>query len=75
MEGGGDQAIIDRWQLRLAEEDDDDYRWRMDSPPDDVIAAVTHMADERLGSSGSSGSSVEVSTTALQAAPAKPFVN
>jgi len=40
MEGGGNQAIIDRWQLRLAEEDDDDYCWRMDSPPDDVIAAV-----------------------------------
>ena len=68
MEGGGDQAIIDRWQLRLAEEDDNDYRWRMDSPPDDVIAAATRM-DERLGRSGSS-SSVEVSTTALQAAPA-----
>jgi hypothetical protein len=40
----------------------------MDSPPDDVIAAATRM-DERLGRSGSS-SSVEVSTTALQAAPA-----
>jgi len=70
MEGGDDQAIINCWQLRLAEEDDDDYRWRMESPPDDVIAAVTRMADERLGTSGSSGSSVEVSTTALQAAPA-----
>ena len=42
----------------------------MDDPPDDVIAAVTHMADECLGTSGSSGSSVEVSTTALQASPA-----
>ena len=69
MEGGVDQAIIDCWQLRLAEEDDDDYRWRMDSPPDDVIAAVTRL-DEHLGRSGSSGSSVEVSTTAHQAAPA-----
>jgi hypothetical protein len=70
MEGVGDQAIIDCWKLRLAEEDDDDYRSRMDSPPDDVIAAVTRM-DKRLGTrSGSSGSSVVVSTTALQAAPA-----
>jgi hypothetical protein len=70
MEGMGNQAIIDCWQLRLAEEDDDDYHSRMDSPPDDVIAAVTRM-DERLGTrSGSSGSRVEVSTTALQAAPA-----
>jgi hypothetical protein len=70
MEGVGNQAIIDCWKLRLAEEDDDDYHSRMDSPPDDVIAAVTCM-DERLGTrSGSSGSSVEVSTTALQAAPA-----
>jgi len=39
IEGVGDQAIIDSWQLRLAAEDDDDYRSRMDSPPDDVIAA------------------------------------
>ena len=57
MEGGVDQAIIDRWQLRrlvrgdgrpgrgqsLAEEDDDKYRWRMDDPPDDVIAVVTRL--------------------------------
>jgi len=71
MEGVGDQAIIDCWQLHLAEEDDDDYRSRMDSPPDDVIAAVTRM-DDCLGStrSRSSGSRVEVSITALQAAPA-----
>ena len=47
MEGGGDQAIIDSWQLRLAEEDDDDYRWRMESPPDDVIAAVTRLDERR----------------------------
>ena len=48
MEGMGNQAIIDCWQLRLADEDDDDYRSRMDSPPDDVIAAVTRL-DKRLG--------------------------
>ena len=35
MEGVGDQAIIDCWQRRLAEEDDNDYCWRMNSPPDD----------------------------------------
>ena len=60
MEGGVDQAIIDRWQLRrlvkgdgrsgrgrsLMEEDDNEYRGRMDDPPDDVIAAVTRL-DER----------------------------
>ncbi len=28
MEGGANQAIIDSWQLRLADEDDDDYRGR-----------------------------------------------
>ena len=61
MEGGVDQAIIDHWQLRclvrgdgrpgrgrsLAEEDDDEYRWRMDDPPDDVIAAVTRLDERR----------------------------
>jgi len=61
MEGGVDQAIIDRWQLcrlvrgdgrpgrgrSLAEEDDDEYRWRMDNPPDDVIAAVTRLDEHR----------------------------
>jgi hypothetical protein len=67
MEGVADQAIIDSWQLRLADEDDDDYRGRMESPPDDVIAAVTRMG---LGTSGSSRSSVDVSTTPLQAATA-----
>ena len=25
------------------EEDDDEYRWRMDNPPDDVIAVVTRL--------------------------------
>jgi hypothetical protein len=71
IEGVGDQAIIDSWQLRLAEEDDEEYRSRMDSPPDDVIAAVTRLDNKRLGTrSGSSGSRVEVSTMALQAAPA-----
>jgi hypothetical protein len=70
IEGVGDQAIIDSWQLRLAAEDDDDYRSRMDSPPDDVIAAVTRL-DKRLGTrSGSSDSRVEVSPIALQASPA-----
>ena len=61
MEGGVDQAIIDCWQLRrlvrgdgrpgrgrsLQEEDDDEYRWRMDDPPDDVIAAVTRLDERR----------------------------
>ena len=61
MEGRVDQAIIDRWQLRrwvrgdgrpgrglsLAEEDDDEYRWRMDDPPDDVIAAVMCLDERR----------------------------
>ena len=76
IDGVGDQAIIDSWQVRLAEEDDDEYRSRMDSPPDDVIAAVTRLDNKRFGtrsgSSGSrsSGSRVEVLTTALQAAPA-----
>jgi len=42
----------------------------VESPPGDVIAAVTRMSDERLGTSGSSGSRVEVTTTALQASPA-----
>ena len=43
----------------------------MDSPPDDVIAAVTRLDNKRLGTrSGSSGSRVEVSTTELQEAPA-----
>jgi hypothetical protein len=70
IEGVGDQAIIDSWQLRLAAEDDHDYLSRMDSPPDDVIAAVTRL-DKRLGTrSGSSDSRVEVSTIALQASPA-----
>jgi len=67
MEGGADQAIIDSWQLCLADEEDNDYRGRMESPPDDVIAAVTRMG---LGTSGKSGSSVDMSTTPLQAAPA-----
>ena len=61
MEGGVDQAIIDRWQLRrlvrgdgrpgrgqsLAEEDNGDYCWRMDDPPDDVIAAVMVLDESR----------------------------
>ena len=43
---------------------------RRDSPPDDVIAAVTRL-DKRLGTrSGSSDSREEVSTIALQASPA-----
>ncbi len=72
IEGVGDQAIIDSWQLRSAEEDDDEYRSRMDSPPDDVIAAVTRLDNKRFGtrSGQSSGSMVEVSTMALQSAPA-----
>jgi hypothetical protein len=72
IEGVGDQAIIDSWQVRLAEEDDDEYRSRMDSPPDDVIAAVTRLDNKRFGtrSGQSSGSMVEVSTMALQSAPA-----
>jgi hypothetical protein len=75
MEWRGDQASIDRWQLRLAEEDDDDYCWRMNSPPDEVIAAVTRI-EERLGRSGSIlSSSVEVSTTALQPAPAEDVLS
>ena len=59
MEGGVDQAIIDRRQLRrlvrgdgrpgrgqsLAEEDDDEYCWRMDDPLDDVIAAREKTAE------------------------------
>ncbi len=58
--------------LRSAEEDDDEYRSRMDSPPDDVIAAVTRLDNKRFGtrSGQSSGSMVEVSTMALQSAPA-----
>ena len=69
MEGGRseDQAIIDSWQLRLSNEDDDDYRGRMESPPDDVIDAATRMG---MGASGISGSSVDVSTSPLQAAKA-----
>jgi len=61
MEGGVDQAIIDRWQLRrlvrrdghprrgrsLAEEDNDGYCWRMDDPPDDVMAAVMLLDEHR----------------------------
>jgi hypothetical protein len=61
MEGGVDKAIVDCWQLRrlvredgrpgngrsLAEEDNDEYHWRMDDPPDDVIAAVTHLDERR----------------------------
>ena len=72
IEGGGDKAIIDGWQLRGADEDDDDYRSRMDSPPDDVIAAVTRL-EMRLTStrSGISGSTrMDVSTMELQASPA-----
>ena len=69
-EGEGDKAIIDGWQLRLADEDDDDYRSRMDSPPDDVIAAVTRLEMRLSTRSGISGSSVDVSTTELQASPA-----
>ena len=58
---GGRPGYLDRWQLRrlvrgdgrpgrglsLAEEDDDEYRWRMDDPPDDVIAAVMRLDERR----------------------------
>jgi hypothetical protein len=61
MEGRVDQSIIDHWQLRrlvrgdgrpgrgrsLEEEDDDEYQSRMEFPPDDVIAAVTRLAERQ----------------------------
>ena len=61
MEGGVDRDIIARWQRRrlvrgdgrpgrgrnLEEEDDNEYRARMDDPPDDVVAAVTRLSEHR----------------------------
>ena len=53
MEGVADRDIVDRWQKRrlvrrddergrsLAEEDNDEYRYRMDDPPEYVVAAWT----------------------------------
>ena len=59
MEGGGGQDIVDRWRQRrlarrddrrgrsLAEENDDNYRHRMDDPPDYVVAAWTRLDKSR----------------------------